>query len=260
MRDSLLRLAFSVLLAALILGSAPASAQNSSSSAGSAPPPATSAPESATTATATSQPVPAEIAAAESAIAASDWKTAEAKLDVYLASHPADARALFDAGYVADAQNRLDDAAVLYRRAVAADPNSFEAHISLGLLLARQDKLAEARPELARRHHSRSRCCRPRAQSPCLARTRPHRSRHQSRCRIQRSARSPEAHAGNSRGYAPCRRACRKKRPARSRRGRLSPGPRQGPQFRGCLCRPGSSAHRAQGLCRCRDPSARCAS
>ena len=148
MRDSLLRLAFSVLLAALILGSAPASAQNSSSSAGSAPPPATSAPESATTATATSQPVPAEIAAAESAIAASDWKAAEAKLDVYLASHPADARALFDAGYVADAQNRLDDAAVLYRRAVAADPNSFEAHISLGLLLARQDKLAEARPEL----------------------------------------------------------------------------------------------------------------
>ena len=148
MRDSLLRLAFSVLLAALVLGSAPASAQNSSSSAGSAPPPATSAPESATTATATSQPVPAEIAAAESAIAASDWKAAEAKLDVYLASHPADARALFDAGYVADAQNRLDDAAVLYRRAVAADPNSFEAHISLGLLLARQDKLAEARPEL----------------------------------------------------------------------------------------------------------------
>lgn len=148
MRDSLLRLAFSVLLAALVLGSAPASAQNSSSSAGSAPPPASSAPESATTATTTPPPLPAEVAAAESAIAASDWKTAEAKLDVYLASHPADARALFDAGYVADAQNRLDDAAVLYRRAVAADPNSFEAHISLGLLLARQDKLAEARPEL----------------------------------------------------------------------------------------------------------------
>ena len=41
-----------------------------------------------------------------------------------------------------------DDAAALYRRAIAADPNSFEAHISLGLLLARQNKLAEARPEL----------------------------------------------------------------------------------------------------------------
>jgi Flp pilus assembly protein TadD len=43
----------------------------------------------------------------------------------------------------------LDDAASLYRRAVAANPKSFEAHLSLGLLLARQGKPAEARPELA---------------------------------------------------------------------------------------------------------------
>jgi predicted Zn-dependent protease len=50
---------------------------------------------------------------------------------------------------VADAQNRLDDASALYRRAVEANPNSFEAHLSLGLLLARQNKPAEARPELA---------------------------------------------------------------------------------------------------------------
>ena len=59
-----------------------------------------------------------------------------------------DARALFDAGYVADAQNRLDDAAALYRRAIAANPKSFEAHISLGLLLARQNNFDAARPEL----------------------------------------------------------------------------------------------------------------
>jgi predicted Zn-dependent protease len=69
-------------------------------------------------------------------------------LDAYLPTHPQDARALFDAGYVADAQNRLDDAAALYRRAIAANPKSFEAHLSLGLLLARQGKPAEARPEL----------------------------------------------------------------------------------------------------------------
>jgi tetratricopeptide (TPR) repeat protein len=145
-----LHLAFFVLLAAFALGPAPAIAQNSSSSSsGSAPPPARSTPTPASGASApTPQPLPAEVASAESAIAASDWKTAEAKLDVYLVAHPADARGLFDAGYVADAQNRLDDAASLYRRAVAADPNSFEAHISLGLLLARQNKLAEARPEL----------------------------------------------------------------------------------------------------------------
>ena len=135
----MVRFALFVLFSALLSGSTTAFAQGSSSSV----PPANSAAS-----TPASPPLSAAVASAESAIAASDWKTAEAKLDIYLAAHPADARALFDAGYVADAQNRLDDAAVLYRRAVAADPNSFEAHISLGLLLARQDKLAEARPEL----------------------------------------------------------------------------------------------------------------
>lgn len=88
------------------------------------------------------------VADAEAAIAKADWKTAEAKLDPWLVSHPSDARALFDAGYVADAQGRLDDAAGLYRRANKANPRSLEAHLSLGLLLARQGKLEEARPEL----------------------------------------------------------------------------------------------------------------
>ena len=89
-----------------------------------------------------------QVADAEAAIVKSDWKTAETTLDSWLTGHPNDARALFDAGYVADAQNRLDDAANLYRRATAADPKSFEAHLSLGLLLARQGKAVEARPEL----------------------------------------------------------------------------------------------------------------
>lgn len=95
------------------------------------------------------QPVSAEVAEAEAAIVKSDWKAAESKLNLWLATHSTDARALFDAGYVADAQNRLDDAAALYRRAVEANPLSFEAHVELGLLLARQDKPAEARPYLA---------------------------------------------------------------------------------------------------------------
>lgn len=97
----------------------------------------------------TSSPLSTEVAAAESAIAATDWKTAEARLDSWLAAHPADARALFDAGYVADVQNREDDAASLYRRAVQAGPKSFEAHLMLGLLLARKGSLDEARSELA---------------------------------------------------------------------------------------------------------------
>ncbi len=100
-------------------------------------------------AAAQSQAVSEQVLAAEAAIVKSDWKTAELKLNPWLAAHPADARALFDAGYVADQQNRLDDAIGLYERAADANPKSFEAHVSLGLLLARQGKLADARPELA---------------------------------------------------------------------------------------------------------------
>jgi tetratricopeptide (TPR) repeat protein len=141
LRILVLRFASFALLAALASASAASFAQSSSSSSGSTAQTGSSPENSAT--------LPAEVVSAEAAIASSDWKTAETKLDAYLAAHPTDARALFDAGYVADAQNRLDDAAAFYRRAIAADPRSFEAHISLGLLLARQNKLDEARPELA---------------------------------------------------------------------------------------------------------------
>jgi tetratricopeptide (TPR) repeat protein len=99
--------------------------------------------------TAEAQPVSEEVAAAEIAIGQSDWKTAETKLEAWLTTHSADARALFDAGYVADEQNRPDDAARLYRRAVEANPQSFEAHVELGMLLARQRKFEEAKEELA---------------------------------------------------------------------------------------------------------------
>lgn len=136
------RIVFFALLFALICRPEFASAQNSAS------PPAAASPQPSAE-PAQPQSIAAEVAAAESAIAGSDWKTAETRLDSYLAVHPTDARALFDAGYVADAQNRLDDAAALYRRAIAANPQSFEAHLSLGLLLARQKKPDEARPELA---------------------------------------------------------------------------------------------------------------
>jgi tetratricopeptide (TPR) repeat protein len=115
----------------------------------SAPNPATQTPTALPAAAAAPQPVSEQVACAEAAIVKSDWKAAQAKLEPWLAAHPADPRALFDLGYVADAQNRLDDAVSLYRRAVEANPQSFEAHLSLGLLLARLGKLADARPELA---------------------------------------------------------------------------------------------------------------
>ena len=95
------------------------------------------------------EPVSNEVSAAEAAIASTDWKTAEATLDSWLAAHPKDARALFDAGYVADVQNRSADAASLYSRAIQADPDNFDAHLLLGILLAREGKLTDARTQLA---------------------------------------------------------------------------------------------------------------
>jgi predicted Zn-dependent protease len=119
--------------------SAAALAQESSSNPASQQPAPAAAP----------QPPSEEVLGAEALILNSDWKAAEAKLSPWIAAHPADDRALFDAGYVADAQNRLDEASLLYRRAVEANPKSFEAHLSLGLLLARQNMPSDARLELA---------------------------------------------------------------------------------------------------------------
>jgi Flp pilus assembly protein TadD len=141
LRNFVLRIAFFALLFAFISGPTLVSAQNPASQpAAASPQPSAKPPQP--------QSISAELVAAESAIASSDWRTAKGNLDAYLTAHPTDARALFDAGYVADAQNRLDDAAAFYRRAITANPNSFEAHLSLGLLLARQNKLDEARPEI----------------------------------------------------------------------------------------------------------------
>lgn len=106
----------------------------------------TATPETASSQDA--QQLPPELADAEAAIVKSDWKTASAKLDDYLATHANDARALFDAGYSAEHQDQLDKAAGFYRRSVAANANSFESHLALGLLLARQGKRDEAHTEL----------------------------------------------------------------------------------------------------------------
>jgi tetratricopeptide (TPR) repeat protein len=92
--------------------------------------------------------ISAEVLKAEAAMQTGDWKTAEPVLDSWLAAHGADERALFDAAYIADAQGRDADAAGLYRKALAVNPKSFEAEVSLGLLLARTGKAAEARPAL----------------------------------------------------------------------------------------------------------------
>jgi len=72
----------------------------------------------------------------EAAMAAKNYPLATARLEIYLSAHPNDGRALFDRGYVEDAQGHTETAEVWYRKAAAADPNQFEARSALGLLLA----------------------------------------------------------------------------------------------------------------------------
>jgi predicted Zn-dependent protease len=133
-----LRFALIVLMFASVAGFGQNSAQSQEQQA-----------PAAVSAASSPQSISDEVAEAEAAIVKSDWKAAATRLDSWLTTHPADARALFDAGYVADEQNRLIDAAGLYRRAVEANPQSFEAHVELGLLLARQNEFSDARLELA---------------------------------------------------------------------------------------------------------------
>ncbi|MGC1463469.1 MAG: hypothetical protein WA802_14795, partial [Terracidiphilus sp.] len=107
----MLRFAFFLLLCVSFSAARSGFSQDSSSNSGAEPSAVT---PNAPVAEPDSQSPPTQVLSAETAIATSDWKTAEAKLDPWLATHPTDARALFDAGYVADAQIRLDDAAALY--------------------------------------------------------------------------------------------------------------------------------------------------
>jgi glucose/arabinose dehydrogenase len=121
MRFSVSRFICTALFFALLGAIAPAqnSAAASTQSSAAAPTQNSAAASTQSSAAAPTQnsapvqvpPVPSELVEAEASIAHSDWKSAEEKLDPWLVAHPGDARALFDAGYVADAQNRSDAAA-----------------------------------------------------------------------------------------------------------------------------------------------------
>jgi len=94
------------------------------------------------------QTQPTALQEAESSIVGRNYAAAAAQLDVWLTTHPTDARALFDRGYVADAQGQTADAESWYRRAIAADPKQFESRLALGLILAAQGDTAGARQQL----------------------------------------------------------------------------------------------------------------
>ena len=106
-------------------------------------PPGTRAPDSVV------QPQhPSERDEAENKVDQKDFEGARPLLVKYLSQNPGDARALFDLGYIEDAGNHQDAAATDYRKAIAANPKQFEAHLALGLLLAHQGKYDEAREQV----------------------------------------------------------------------------------------------------------------
>ncbi len=112
-------------------------------------PPGTQSPD-APAATEPAKPgaIPPALAAIEDKLDAKQYDAARPALLHYLETHPSDARADFDLGYLDEQTSQDDAAAASYRKAIAADPQQFEARLALGLLLARQADLAGAREQL----------------------------------------------------------------------------------------------------------------
>ena len=70
-------------------------------------------------------------------------------LQTILKSDPKNARASYDLGFAAESLKDEAGAEAAYRSAIAADKSQFESRLALGLLLARQGKMAEAREQLS---------------------------------------------------------------------------------------------------------------
>jgi tetratricopeptide (TPR) repeat protein len=85
---------------------------------------------------------------AEDAILRGDYGKALPLLNTVLARQPANARALYDRGYVETQQNQMEAAVADFRKANAADPKQFESHAELGRVLAQQGHWAQARQQL----------------------------------------------------------------------------------------------------------------
>jgi tetratricopeptide (TPR) repeat protein len=86
---------------------------------------------------------------ANEALAKQDYPTAQKLLTTLVAKSPNDPHLLYDLAATQDALDQTAAAEATYRRAIAADPTYFDPHLALGLLLARNGKLREARAELA---------------------------------------------------------------------------------------------------------------
>jgi predicted Zn-dependent protease len=89
---------------------------------------------------------------ANEALDKQDYATALKLLTTLTEKSPNDPHLLYDLGFAQDALAETPDqitaAETSYRRSIAADPNFFDPHLALGLLLARSGKLTLAHTEL----------------------------------------------------------------------------------------------------------------
>jgi tetratricopeptide (TPR) repeat protein len=81
--------------------------------------------------------LPPELVQAESAIEKNDYPAAQKLLESVTARDASSYRAWYDLGFVYNATGRAEDSIAAYRKAVAAQPDVFEANLNLGLMLAR---------------------------------------------------------------------------------------------------------------------------
>lgn len=78
------------------------------------------------------------ITQAEAAMDQQQWAQAETLLRELVAANAKDARAWFDLGYVMHEQKDYPEAIAAYREAVAAESESFECNLNLGMMLAHE--------------------------------------------------------------------------------------------------------------------------
>ena len=85
---------------------------------------------------------------AESSLEKQDYKTAEAKLKVLVATDPKDGRVQYDLGFAEERNGEEADAAKAYAAAIAAMPEFAEPKVALGLLEARSGQIDAAHQHL----------------------------------------------------------------------------------------------------------------
>ena len=96
------------------------------------------------------QPAPEnpQFAQAETALERKDYSAALPLLTALAAAHPGDANIFYDLGYSQDTLDHPQEAEAAYRQAIKLKTDYLDAHLALGLLLAREGHTDEALTEL----------------------------------------------------------------------------------------------------------------